>query len=162
MENFKLTKREVYTDMENKISHTMNSINYSKIQPLTCDKFICSLYGIDSYLIKKATLPTFLYIKDEIKPYGTSIITLYDVITPNTKQICVEAIKYYRNQSVSQEDKIINFKYLDPVGNVVGQFNIKNVLFIGMNFSELNYDNRDLSEVYLTFDCNDSIVEFIY
>jgi hypothetical protein len=134
--------------------------------------------GIESYIIKTASRPTFtseiveldhINVKRKIKGKSTwddITITLYDPIVPSGAQQVMEWIRS-SHESLTGRDgyaafykKDINFFLLGPVGDKVEQWTLKGAFITSANFGELDWASNDPLSIELTLTYDYAILEY--
>jgi hypothetical protein len=135
--------------------------------------------GIESYIIKTASRPTFtsevveldhINVKRKLKGKSTwedVNITLYDQIVPSGAQQVMEWVRQ-SHESLTGRDgysafykKDITFYLLGPVGDKIEQWTLKGAFITSANFGELDWSNSTdpvMIELQLTYDY--AILEF--
>jgi hypothetical protein len=152
---------------------------YKNFEPKLGNRFIMEINGIESYIIKTASRPTFtsevveldhINVKRKIKGksnWDDINITLYDPIVPSGAQQVMEWIRQ-SHESLTGRDgysafykKDITFYLLGPVGDKIEQWTLKGAFITSANFGDLDWSNTSevLSiELQLTYDY--AILEF--
>lgn len=140
----------------------------TKFEPLAKRRFLFTIEGIDSFLVKTASRPqvtteevqinwinTTRYIAGKTT-FGTMSITLHDPIAPSATQqimewlrLCYEPISG-RGGYADFYKRDIQIKMLDPVGTVVQLWDIKGAWLTEANFNDLTYDGSDSVEIACT------------
>jgi hypothetical protein len=135
--------------------------------------------GIESYIIKTASRPTFtsevveldhINVKRKIKGKSTwedVNITLYDPIVPSGAQQVMEWVRQ-SHESLTGRDgysafykKDITFYLLGPVGDKIEQWTLKGAFITSANFGELDWSNAtDPVSIELTLAYDYAILEF--
>jgi len=134
--------------------------------------------GIESYIIKTASRPTFtseiveldhINVKRKIKGKSTwddINITLYDPIVPSGAQQVMEWIRS-SHESLTGRDgyaafykKDITFYLLGPVGDKVEQWTLKGAFITSANFGELDWASNDPLSIELTLTYDYAILEY--
>jgi hypothetical protein len=152
---------------------------YKNFEPKMGNRFIMEINGIESYIIKTASRPTFtsevveldhINVKRKLKGKSTwddVNITLYDPIVPSGAQQVMEWIRQ-SHESLTGRDgysafykKDITFYLLGPVGDKIEQWTLKGAFITSANFGELDWSNSTdpvMIELTLTYDY--AILEF--
>jgi hypothetical protein len=152
---------------------------YKNFEPKMQNRFIMEINGIESYLIKTASRPTFtaeiveldhINVKRKLKGkanWDDITITLYDPIVPSGAQQVMEWVRT-SHESLTGRDgyaafykKDITFYMLGPVGDKVEQWTLKGAFITSANFGELDWSNSTdpvMIELTITFDY--AILEF--
>jgi len=152
---------------------------YKEFEPKLQNRFIMTVDGIESYIIKTASRPTFtsevveldhINVKRKIKGKSTwddITITLYDPIVPSGAQQVMEWIRQ-SHESLTGRDgysafykKQLTFQLLGPVGDVVEEWSLVGAFISQANFGELDWSNTtDPVSIELTISYDYAILEF--
>jgi len=151
---------------------------YKNFEPKLGNRFIMEINGIESYIIKTASRPTFtsevveldhINVKRKIKGKSTwddVNITLYDPIVPSGAQQVMEWIRS-SHESLTGRDgyntfykKDITFYLLGPVGDKVEQWTLKGAFISSANFGELDWASNDPVSIELTLAYDYAILEY--
>jgi hypothetical protein len=151
---------------------------YRNFEPKLGNRFIMEINGIESYIIKTASRPTFtseiveldhINVKRKIKGKSTwddINITLYDPIVPSGAQQVMEWIRS-SHESLTGRDgyaafykKDINFFLLGPVGDKIEQWTLKGAFITSANFGELDWASNDPLSIELTLTYDYAILEY--
>jgi hypothetical protein len=151
---------------------------YKNFEPKLGNRFIMEINGIESYIIKTASRPTFtsevveldhINVKRKIKGKSTwddVNITLYDPIVPSGAQQVMEWVRQ-SHESLTGRDgysafykKDITCKMLGPVGDVIEQWTLKGAFITSANFGELDWASNDPLSIELTLTYDYAILEF--
>ena len=152
---------------------------YKEFEPKLQNRFIMTVDGIESYIIKTASRPTFtsevveldhINVKRKIKGKSTwddITITLYDPIVPSVAQQVMEWIRQ-SHESLTGRDgysafykKQLTFQLLGPVGDVVEEWSLVGAFISQANFGELDWSNTtDPVSIELTITYDYAILEF--
>ena len=155
-----------------------DKIFYKNFEPKLSNRFIMEINGIESYIIKTASRPTFtsevveldhINVKRKIKGKSTwddVTITLYDPIVPSGAQQVMEWIRS-SHESITGRDgyaafykKDITFYILGPVGDKVEQWTLKGAFITSANFGDLDWSSNDPVAIELTLAYDYAILEF--
>jgi len=155
-----------------------DKIFYKNFEPKLSNRFIMEINGIESYIIKTASRPTFtsevveldhINVKRKIKGKSTwddVTITLYDPIVPSGAQQVMEWIRS-SHESLTGRDgyaafykKDITFYILGPVGDKVEQWTLKGEFITSANFGDLDWSSNDPVAIELTLAYDYAILEF--
>ena len=155
-----------------------DKIFYKNFEPKLGNRFIMEINGIESYIIKTASRPTFtseiveldhINVKRKIKGksnWDDMNITLYDPIVPSGAQQVMEWIRT-SHESLTGRDgyaafykKDINFFLLGPVGDKVEQWTLKGAFITSANFGELDWASNDPLSIELTLTYDYAILEY--
>jgi hypothetical protein len=134
--------------------------------------------GIESYIIKTASRPTFtseiveldhINVKRKIKGksnWDDMNITLYDPIVPSGAQQVMEWIRT-SHESLTGRDgyaafykKDVTFYLLGPVGDKIEQWTIKGAFITSANFGELDWASNDPVSIELTLTFDYAVLEY--
>jgi hypothetical protein len=151
---------------------------YRNFEPKLGNRFIMEINGIESYIIKTASRPTFtseiveldhINVKRKIKGKSTwddITISLYDPIVPSGAQQVMEWIRS-SHESLTGRDgyaafykKDINFFLLGPVGDKIEQWTLKGAFITSANFGELDWAANDPLSIELTLTYDYAILEY--
>jgi hypothetical protein len=155
-----------------------DKIFYKNFEPKLSNRFIMEINGIESYIIKTASRPTFtsevveldhINVKRKIKGKSTwddVNITLYDPIVPSGAQQVMEWIRT-SHESLTGRDgyaafykKDVTFYILGPVGDKVEQWTLKGAFITQANFGDLDWSSNDPVAIELTLSYDYAILEF--
>lgn len=155
-----------------------DKIFYKNFEPKLGNRFIMEISGIESYIIKTASRPTFtsevveldhINVKRKIKGKSTwddVNITLYDPIVPSGAQQVMEWIRT-SHESLTGRDgyaafykKDITFYLLGPVGDKIEQWTLKGAFITSANFGELDWASNDPVSIELTLTYDYAILEY--
>ena len=151
---------------------------YRNFEPKLGNRFIMEINGIESYIIKTASRPTFtseiveldhINVKRKIKGKSTwddITISLYDPIVPSGAQQVMEWVRS-SHESLTGRDgyaafykKDINFFLLGPVGDKIEQWTLKGAFIASANFGELDWASNDPLSIELTLTYDYAILEY--
>jgi hypothetical protein len=151
---------------------------YKNFEPKLGNRFIMEINGIESYIIKTASRPTFtseiveldhINIKRKIKGksnWDDINITLYDPIVPSGAQQVMEWIRSSHEALTGRDGyaafykKDITFYLLGPVGDKVEQWTLKGAFITSANFGELDWASNDPLSIELTLTYDYAILEY--
>jgi hypothetical protein len=155
-----------------------DKIFYKNFEPKLTNRFIMEINGIDSYLVKTASRPTFtsevveldhINVKRKIKGKSTwddITISLYDPIVPSGAQQVMDWIRT-SHESLTGRDgyaafykKDINFYTLGPVGDKVEQWTLKGAFITSANFGDMDWSGNDPVSIELTLAYDYAILEY--
>jgi hypothetical protein len=147
-------------------------------EPKLSNRFIMEINGIESYLVKTASRPTFtseaveldhINLKRKIKGKSTwddVSITLYDPIVPSGAQMVMDWVRQ-SHESLTGRDgyaafykKDCNFFVLGPVGDKVEQWTLKGAFITQANFGEFDWAGNDPLSIELTLSYDYAILEY--
>ena len=151
---------------------------YRNFEPKLGNRFIMEINGIESYIIKTASRPTFtsevveldhINVKRKIKGKSTwddITISLYDPIVPSGAQQLMEWVRS-SHESLTGRDgyaafykKDINFFLLGPVGDKIEQWTLKGAFITQANFGEVDWASNDPLSIELTLTYDYAILEY--
>lgn len=150
----------------------------TKFQPLAKRQFILAIEGIDAFLVKTASRPTFTteevaipfmnqtrYIGGKTT-FNTMTVTMHDPVGPSGAQQVMEWIRAKYESVTGREGyadfykRDIQLKLLDPVGTVVQLWDIKGAFITEANFNDLSYEGSELVEISLTLRYDNAVLQF--
>jgi len=150
----------------------------NKFEPKRKNRWIFSLEGIDSFLIKTASRPsvsieeqTISYMNSKRYVAGnatfeTISLTLHDPIAPSGAQQVMEWVRTHF-ESVSGRAGYADFykrdcqlKMLDPIGTVVELWDIKGAFLTQAQFGDLSYDGDEPQEISLTLRFDNCVLQY--
>ena len=152
---------------------------YNSFEPKVQNRFIMYVDGIPSYLIRKASRPTFKNSETELKHMNSkryikgrsewdpiSGIELYDPIVPSAAQAVMEWVRT-SHESITGRDgyadfykKDIQCYLLGPVGDKIEQWTLKGAFINNAVFNDLDWSSNDPAEITLTLSYDYAILEF--
>lgn len=162
------------------MAETLNiaSMIPNKFEPKRKNRWVLMIEGIDAYIVKSASRPTYTTEEVEIPfinsrryiagltKFETMNVTLLDPIAPSGAQQVMEWIRLHF-ESVSGRAGYADFykrdvqlKMLDPVGTVIELWDIKGAFITSANFGELAYDGADAMEMQLTLRYDNCVLQF--
>jgi hypothetical protein len=147
----------------------------NKFEPKRKNRWIFAIEGIDAFLIKSASRPSYSMGSTAINfinsqryvagktTFETISVTIHDPIAPSGAQQVMEWIRTHY-ESVSGRAGYADFykrdcqlKMLDPVGTVVELWDIKGAFLEGVQFNDLSYDDdaifADISMIFRFDNC---------
>jgi len=150
----------------------------NKFEPKRKHRWIFGIEGIDSFIIKTASRPTFTmtdkkipwmntqrYISGKLE-FGTIGVTLHDPIAPSGAQQVMEWIRTH-HESVSGRSGYADFykrdcqlKMLDGIGTVVELWDIKGAFITAANFNGVDYNSDDPIDIALTLRFDQCVLQF--
>jgi hypothetical protein len=150
----------------------------NKFEPKRKNRWVLMIEGIDAYIIKTAARPQISTEPVEIPfinsrrylagktTFGTMGVTLHDPIAPSGAQQVMEWVRTHF-ESVSGRagyadfyKRDIQLKMLDPVGTVIELWDIKGALITEANFGEVTYEDGALTEISLTLQYDNAVLQF--
>jgi|SRR6185312_9226572 len=157
---------------------TEQEMFWSTFEPKMKNRWLMSLDGVPTYIIKKAARPHLTQERKEIphinlvryvkgrSKWETIDLTLYDPVAPSGEQAVMEWIRLH-HESVTGRDgymafykKDIVLDMLGPVGDVVSRWVLKGSFITDVNFGDIDYNTDDLAEITLTISMDLAINEF--
>lgn len=150
----------------------------NKFEPKRKHRWIFAIEGLDSFLIKGASRPSFTmpsktipwinttrYISGKLT-FGTIAVNLHDPIAPSGAQQVMEWIRTH-HESVSGRSGYADFykrdiqlKMLDPIGTVVELWDIKGAFLTAANFNAVDYSSDDPIDISLTIQFDQCVLQF--
>jgi hypothetical protein len=150
----------------------------NKFEPKRQHRWVFALEGIDSYLVSKATRPTFTggeltipwinstrYLAKKFT-FGTIGITLHDPIAPSGAQQVMEWLRTHQ-EMVSGRAGYADFykrdcqlKMLDPVGTVVELWDFKGAFITTANYNSVDYGSDEVMKIDLTLRFDNCVLQF--
>lgn len=149
-----------------------------KFEPITKRRFVFAIEGIDSYLVKAASRPTFTTEEVPINwinstryvagktTFGELNVTLHDPISPSASQqvmewmrTCFESVSG-RSGYADFYKRDIQIKMLDPVGTVIQLWDVKGAFIKEANYGEITYEGSDLAEITLTIRFDNVVLQY--
>ena len=150
----------------------------NKFEPKRKFRWVFAIEGIDSFLMKTASRPTFTTTEQEIPfinstrylagktKFETISVTLHDPIAPSGAQQVMEWVRTH-SESVSGRAGYADFykrdcqlKLLDPVGTVVELWDIKGAFITSAAYGDLDYGTEDAMEVSLTLRFDNCVLQY--
>lgn len=149
-----------------------------KFQPKAKRQYILAIEGIDSFLVKTASRPS--YTTEEVAipwinatryvagrtTFSTMAVTLHDPIAPSGAQEVMEWIRTCY-ESVSARagyadfyKRDIQIRVLDPIGAQVELWDIKGAFITEANFNDLTAEGSDLMEISLTIRYDNAVLQY--
>lgn len=141
-------------------------------------RWLLAIEGIDAFLLKTASRPTFSTEELTINyinatrylagkyTFGELNVSLHDAIAPSGAQQVMEWIRL-GHEHVTQRGGYADFykrdiqlKMLDPFGSVVELWDIKGAFIKEANFGELAYDNMESADISLTIRADLMVLQF--
>jgi hypothetical protein len=150
----------------------------NRFEPKRKFRWVLAIEGIDAFLVKTASRPTFEIPSQEIPwinttryiagkgKFSTMSVTLYDPIAPSGAQQVMEWIRTHY-ESVSGRagyadfyKRDIQLKMLDPIGTVVELWDIKGAQITNATFGDLDYGSEDPSDISLTIQMDNCVLQY--
>ena len=151
---------------------------YTNFEPKMKNRFIMTVDGIESYLIKTANRPSISFevvtldhinVKRKLKGKGEwqdVQLTLFDPIVPSGAQAVMEWVRL-SHESLTGRDgyadmykKDIQCYMLGPVGDKIEQWTLKGAFITSANFGGLDWAGNDPMTVEVTLTYDYAILEF--
>ena len=150
----------------------------NKFEPKRKNRWVFAIEGIDAFLMKTASRPSYTIAETEINfinskryvagktTFDTMSVTLHDPIAPSGAQQVMEWIRTHY-ESVSGRAGYADFykrdcqlKMLDPVGTVVELWDIKGAFLTNANFGDLSYDGEEPADISLTLRFDNCVLQY--
>ena len=151
---------------------------FTAFEPKTANRYIMSLDGIPSYLIKSTDRPKLTqekkaldhinlqrYVKGKTK-WDEMNMTLFDPIVPSGAQAVMEWVRLH-HESVTGRDgyaefykKDIIINVLGPVGDKVEEWILKGCQITKVEFGELKWEEDNPVSISLTIQPDYAILNF--
>jgi hypothetical protein len=155
-----------------------SEIFFTAFEPKMRNRFLMYIDGIPSYLLKRATKPSFtqeakrlphINITRKVKgktEWNPIEIVLWDPIAPSGQQAVMEWVRLH-HESVTGRDGYADFykkdliiNELGPVGDKVSEWIIKGALIIEGNMGELDWSNDEPQDITLRVDYDFAILNY--
>ncbi len=155
-----------------------NEIMFTPFEPKLKNRFILTIDGVPSYVIKASGRPQIQFEEVELKhmnvsrfvagkgTWQTIELTLYDPIVPSAAQSVMEWVRL-SHESVTGRDGYSDFykkdvviNVLGPVGDKVEEWTLKGAFIQTANFGELSFDDTTPVEISLTMRYDYAILQF--
>lgn len=150
----------------------------NKFEPKRKNRWIFSLEGIDSFLIKTASRPSISIEEQTISymnskryvagnaTFETISLTLHDPIAPSGAQQVMEWVRTHF-ESVSGRAGYADFykrdcqlKLVDPVGTIIELWDIKGCFLTSAGFGDVSYEDSAMMEVSLTLRFDNCVLQY--
>ena len=150
----------------------------NKFEPKRKNRWVFAIEGIDAFILKTASRPSFSIQEQEINyinakryiagktSFESINVTLHDPIAPSGAQQVMEWIRTHY-ESVSGRAGYADFykrdcqlKMLDPVGTVVELWDIKGAFLTQAGFGDLSYDGDEPQEISLTLRFDNCVLQY--
>lgn len=150
----------------------------NKFEPKRKNRWVFAIEGIDAFILKTASRPSFTIGEQEINfinakryvagkmTFDSMSVTLHDPIAPSGAQQVMEWIRTHY-ESVSGRAGYADFykrdcqlKMLDPVGTVVELWDIKGAFLTNANFGDLSYDAEEPADISLTIRFDNCVLQY--
>jgi hypothetical protein len=155
-----------------------NDIMFTPFEPKVKNRFILTIDGIPSYVIKTANRPSISFeevaldhmnVKRYIKGKGEwqeLELTMYDPIVPSAAQAVMEWVRL-SHESVTGRDgysdfykKDVAINVLGPVGDKVEEWTLKGAWIKTANFGDLDFTSNDPVDITVTLRYDYAILQF--
>jgi len=155
-----------------------NEIMFTPFEPKLKNRFILTIDGVPSYVIKAANRPQIQFEEVELRHMNVSRyvagkgtwqpleITMYDPIVPSAAQAVMEWVRL-SHESVTGRDgyadfykKDIVFNSLGPVGDKVEEWTLKGAFIQAANFGDMSFESVTPAEITLTLRYDYAILQF--
>ena len=150
----------------------------NKFEPKRKNRWVFAIEGIDAFLMKTASRPTFntqettlgfinstRYLAGKTT-FDTIQVTIYDPIAPSGSQQVMEWIRTHF-ESVSGRAGYADFykrdcqlKMLDPVGTVVELWDIKGAFLTNVSYNDLSYDDDAPQEISMILRFDNCVLQY--
>lgn len=153
-------------------------IYYTNYEPKTQNRFILSVSGIPSFIMKKVSRPNIdcgevvidhinliRKLKGKCKWQDISM-TLYDPIVPSGAQTVMEWVRTAHESATGRDGyadfykKDFQIQTLGPVGDIVEQWTVKGAYIKTANFGQLDWSTETQVEIELTLGVDNCFLEF--
>jgi hypothetical protein len=141
-----------------------NEVFFTAFEPKQQNRFLMSLDGIESYIIKGVGAITLtqgevtlnhinVYRKVKGKTtWGNVALTLHDPVSPSGAQQVMEWVRLH-HESVTGRDgysdfykKDVTLSVLGPVGDIVSEWILKGCFIVDANFGDYNWDTENTAQ----------------
>ena len=155
-----------------------NDMFYTAYEPKTQNRFLMSIDGIPSFIVRKFDRPSITFgditlehinIKRKIKGkanWNDVTAELYDPVTPSGAQAVMEWIRL-SHESVTGRDgysdfykKDIRFNALGPVGDIVEEWILKGAYCSQANFGEFDWSSDTPANISITIRMDYAILNY--
>lgn len=155
-----------------------NEIMFTPFEPKLKNRFILTIDGVPSYVIKAANRPQIQFEEVELRHMNVSRyvagkgtwqpleITMYDPIVPSAAQAVMEWVRL-SHESVTGRDgyadfykKDVVFNSLGPVGDKVEEWTLKGAFIQSANFGDMSFESVTPAEITLTLRYDYAILQF--
>lgn len=150
----------------------------NKFEPKRKNRWVFAIEGIDAFLMKSASRPSYTISEQEINwinskryvagkaTFDALSVTLHDPIAPSGAQQVMEWIRTH-HETVSGRAGYADFykrdcqlKLLDPVGTVVELWDIKGAFLTSANFGDLGYDGEEVADISLSIRFDNCVLQY--
>lgn len=114
------------------------NISQQFFEPKRSSHWLFETEGLDSFLVKKITMPETTMLDGKLKALTRLEIEVYDAIAPcGSEEMIVVAHK-----ASQPEGTLASVKLLDPIGTVVSMWELR-IKLVRMHHGELDYSNSN-------------------
>lgn len=107
----------------------------NKYEPKRTFRWLFTIEGIDNFMMKRVTRPSFVWCVDKYKVNDITF-EMYDPIAPCGAQQIHEWMD-------ARDKREATIKMLDPIGTVVEHWNLKGLKLLTADFGTLDYACKD-------------------
>ena len=155
-----------------------NDIMFTPFEPKLKNRFILTIDGVPSYVIKTSNRPSINFeevvldhmnVKRYVKGKGEwqeLELTMYDPIVPSAAQAVMEWVRL-SHESVTGRDgysdfykKDVTINVLGPVGDKVEEWTLKGAWIKTANFGDLDFTSNDPVDITVTLRYDYAILQF--
>ena len=151
---------------------------FTAFEPLQTNRFVFSIEGIPSYLIKKATAPSVelgeikldhmnVYRKIKGKADWKDLeLSLYAPISPSGQQATMEWVRLHHESMTGRDGysdmykKDLSLELFGPVGDVVSEWIIKGAFIKSAAFGNLDFTTSEALEITMTIGMDYCILNY--
>ena len=155
-----------------------NELMFKKFQPKTQNRFILTVDGIPSFMIKKAARPnikinpiTLDHMNTQRKIQGKAVwepinITLYDPIVPSAAQATMEWIRLGYESVTGRAGyadlykKDVTIQILGPIGDKVEEWELKGAFPVGITGGDLDWSSDAIMEMSIDLEYDYAILHY--
>lgn len=155
-----------------------NEIMFTAFEPLQTNRFVMSIEGIPSYLIKKASTPSVelgeikldhmnVYRKIKGKADWKDLeLSLYAPISPSGQQAVMEWVRLHHESMTGRDGysdmykKDLSLELFGPVGDVVSEWIVKGAFIKSTSFGNLDFATSEALEITMTIGMDFCILNF--
>lgn len=155
-----------------------NEIMFTAFEPLQTNRFVMSIEGIPSYLIKKASTPSVelgeikldhmnVYRKIKGKADWKDMeLSLYAPISPSGQQAVMEWVRLHHESMTGRDGysdmykKDLSLELFGPVGDVVSEWIVKGAFIKSTAFGNLDFATSEALEITMTIGMDYAILNY--
>lgn len=155
-----------------------NEIMFTAFEPLQTNRFVMSIEGIPSYLIKKASTPSVelgeikldhmnVYRKIKGKADWKDLeLSLYAPISPSGQQAVMEWVRLHHESMTGRDGysdmykKDLSLELFGPVGDVVSEWIVKGAFIKSTSFGNLDFATSEALEITMTIGMDYCILNY--